>query len=273
MKIRVNNEAINLEQYEGFHKKRFDVTMDIVRSIGGSRVVELGGHPWAMTARLLREPDIELIATVSAEEETAWPDELPSVKREYTLDVDGQDTSHFFNYSANIERTQFPLDEKADIVLACEIIEHMMRSPHIMLLNANSWLDIGGYIVITTPNGSQLENPFRVRPKMPAYRYSSYSRHNYVFTLDGLIDLVSACGFEIVSAEYFSPYERKGLSDLYRGLMKIPGEYAKAKFAQSLCVVARKMKDCDAADRLPKVYVPSPDWERLEQVKQSIDVG
>jgi hypothetical protein len=211
------------------------------------------------------DPSLNLLATVSAEEVTAWPDELQVKKNNYQIEIDGKETYSFTNYSANIERTLFNVEGKADIVMACEIIEHMTRAPHILLLNANSWLEPDGRIVITTPNGAQLENPFRVRPKMPAYRYSSYSRHNYVFTMEGLIDLVSVCGFDIESASYYSPYKRKGGSKIYRGLMKIGTEYAHSKFSQSLCVVGRKVNNCNAAERLPKVYAPSPLWERVIQ--------
>lgn len=265
MDIKVNGEQIDLKQYERYHAERFEKTLDIIRGLGGGRIIELGGHPWAMTARLVREPGIDLLATVSAEEVTAWPDEIPVTESNYSLEIGGIGDFNFKNYSANVERTVLSVREHADIVLACEIIEHMTRSPHVMLLNANAWLDLGGYVVITTPNGSQLENPFRIRPKMPAYRYSTYSRHNYVFTLDGLTDLVSVCGFEIESAGYFSPYERQGLSNYYRGLAKIGGNWAKAKFAQTLFIVGRKTKVCNAADRLPQVYSPSADWERIIQ--------
>ncbi len=263
MQIRVNGEPIDLSRYGPYHRRRFDMTLALLRDIGGGRVIELGGHPWAMTARLLREPGVDLVATVSAEEVTAWPDEVPIEKRHYEIELEDGMRGTFVNYSANLERSIFDIDGQADVVLACEIIEHMTRSPHIMLLNINRWLVPGGRLVVTTPNGTQLENPFRVRPKMPAFRYSSYSRHNYVFSMDGLIDLIEICGFTVERAEYWTPYRRKGASDLYRGLSLIGNRYMKTKFAQCLCVVARKVEDRDAANRLPKAYVPNVDWERI----------
>ena len=59
------------------------------------------------------------------------------------------------------------VNDGADIVLACEIIEHLTRAPHVMMLNINSWLKPGGRVVLTTPNGAQFDNPLRVKPKMP----------------------------------------------------------------------------------------------------------
>lgn len=264
MSLRLNGEAIPIDAYARFHAARFDDTLALVRRHGGGRVVEVGGHPWAMTARLLAEPGVDLVATVSAEEVTAWSDALPVARRDYELDLGDGRPRRFTNVSANIERTRFDLGGEADMVLACEIIEHLTRAPHQMMLNINSWLRPGGLAVLTTPNGSQLENPFRVRPKMPAYRPSVYSRHNYVFTMDRLCDLAECCGFEIVEASYWSPYRRQGGSELYRSLYNLGPRYLKDKLAQTLCVVARKVEARDTASRLPRCYAPDAGWEAID---------
>lgn len=264
MSLRVNGEIVDDGAYGAFHARRFGQTLDLVRRFGGGDLVEVGGHPWTMTGKLVAEPGINLLATVSAEEVTAWPEELPVDRREYEIQVDDGPVRRFPNYSANVERTLFPVGGQADIVVACEIIEHLARSPHIMMLNINSWLKPGGLVILTTPNGSQLENPFRVRPKMPSYRPSLYSRHNYVYTMQGLTDLVSACGFEVVEANYWSPYVRSGGSNLYRALYGLGPLYLKQKFAQTLCVVARKIEDRTTASRLPRCYAPDSGWERID---------
>lgn len=271
MSLRVNGQVIPIDRYADFHARRFDQTLDLVRRFGGGRLVEVGGHPWAMTARLVREPGIELAATVSAEEVSHWSDELPLARTDYEIDVGDGVPRRFVNYSANIERTDFTVGEPADMVLACEIIEHVTRAPHRMLLNINRWLKPGGLVVLTTPNGAQMENPFRVRPKMPAYRPSVYSRHNYVFTMDGLTDLVGACGFEIVEANFWSPYARRGATNLYRAIYGLGGRYLKNKFAQTLCVVARKVEDRETASRLPRCYSREAGWERIDGVAQAGD--
>jgi hypothetical protein len=262
--VRVNGEVIDNDAYAAFHRARFERTLDAVRHHGGGTVVELGGHPWALTARLLAEPGVALAATVSAEEVSAWSDELPIVDRDYELALADGRRYRFKNYSANIERSFFSVGEPVDIVLACEIIEHLTRAPHTMLLNINSWLKPGGLAIITTPNGSQLENPFRVRPKMPAFRPSVYSRHNYVFTMDGLCDLLECCGFEIAETQYWSPYGRKGLTNLYRAVYDLGPRYLKDKLAQTLCIVARKVEERSTASRLPRVYAAQPGWDNVE---------
>lgn len=265
MIVTVNGERFDLGRYASFHERRIDQTLALVRELGGGRVLELGGHPWAMTSKLLREPGIDLRATVSAEETTAWPDEIPLEKRGYEMEFPDGSRSSFLNYSANIERTMFDIDQPVDLVVACEIIEHLTRAPHAMILNANSWLDVGGKLLVTTPNGAQFENPTHLKAKMPAYRYSSYSRHNYVFTLPLLVDLLECCGFEVERAEYWSPYARTGGARLYRALAAAPNPYLRAKFSQTLVVVGRKVESRATASRLPKAYSPDPDWERVDQ--------
>jgi hypothetical protein len=272
MIITVNGERLDLSRYDSFHAARHDRTMALVRELGGGRTLELGGHPWTMTARLLTESSISLLATVSAEEVTAWPDEIPITRHHYTMQTPDGRSHDYINISANLERTLFPLaaegapSAEADLVLACEIIEHLTRSPHIMMLNINSWLKTGGRVVLTTPNGSQFDNPLRTKPKMPAYRYSAYARHNYVFTMSTLCDLVEVCGFEVERVEYWSPYIRTGRAKIYRMLSWLPGKYFKNLFAQTIVVVARKVEDRSTASRLPRAYVASAEWERIDAV-------
>ncbi|MDP1737476.1 MAG: methyltransferase domain-containing protein [Caulobacter sp.] len=264
MGLRVNGELIDEDVYARFHKRRFEQTLDLVGRFGGGDLVEVGGHPWVMTGRLAAAPGVNLLATVSAEEVTAWPEELVIQRNIYDIQTDEGSSRQFPNYSANVERTLFPIGLKADMIVACEIIEHLARSPHIMLLNINSWLKMGGYVVMTTPNGSQFENPFRVKPKMPSYRPSVYSRHNYVYTMEILTDLVTACGFEIVVADFWSPYTRSGATNLYRSFYNFGPLYLKQKFAQTLCVVARKTEDRTTACRLPRCYANEAGWERVD---------
>lgn len=265
MSKEIVSDKIVLGRYELFHSRRLKITLRTIRALGGGRTVEIGGHPWAMTAKLLDEPLVDLVATVSAEEVSVWPDDLPVTQREVEIFSTGRLLRKFTNFSANIERTRFDIGEQVDLVLACEIIEHLTRAPHIMLLNANAWLRLGGRILITTPNGAHFENPFRIKPKMPAYRASTYSRHNYVFTMAGLTDLVESCGFEVECAEFVSPYPRVGPSRIYPFLGRWPVRYLREKFNQSLHVIARKTKQLEVATRLPRVYVPSPDWELVDQ--------
>ena len=41
MQIRVNGEPIDLSRYGPYHRRRFDMTLALLRDIGGGRVIEL----------------------------------------------------------------------------------------------------------------------------------------------------------------------------------------------------------------------------------------
>jgi hypothetical protein len=260
-KIVVNGEWVDAEAYLAWHDMRIETTIAILRRIGAKRIVELGGHPWIMTARLLEEPGVEICATVSAEEITRWPDEIKVTSSEYRIRTrDGRE--HIIrNYAANVERTLFDLEVTPDTVLACEIIEHLVRAPHVMLLNANRWLPVGGGLVVTTPNGCQFANPFRRRSHTPAYRANIYERHVYLYALDDLAELVTLSGFRVREAGFWDPYQRQGPARVYGVLARLPGRYFREKFRKTLYLVGEKEADVTELARTPRVYDARGDWE------------
>jgi hypothetical protein len=260
----VNGECIDGTRYLGFHRKRLRLTLDALRKLGAKRIVELGGHPWVMTSALLDDGHFELAATISAEEVTNWPDDIGATRREYGIRTLGGREMTFPNYSANLERTLFNIQERPDTVIACEIIEHLLRSPHIMLLNINRWLPRGGKLLMSTPNGAQFSNPFRRKSSRPAYRCNVYARHNYLFTLSQLIDIVELCGFKVREAGFWNVYQRTGLSLFYSILGALPIRYFKDKFQRTLFVAAEKETDVAELPRLPRCYAPSANWEFIQ---------
>ena len=261
--IRVNGETIDLGTYEPFHRQRLDTTFAAMRRLGARRVVELGGHPWAMTAKMAADSDFEVLATVSAEELLYWPDEIPVRRSEYVLESGDGEATRFSNYSVNIERTLFDLEEKPDTVLACEIVEHLVRAPHVLFLNANRWLPVGGKLLATTPNGAQFANPLRRKTTTAAYRSHVYERHHCLLTLDQLVDLIELSGFRVLEAEYWNVYPRSGPSALYGLLGKLPHPYFHAKFRRTLAVSAEKVADVTTLPALPRAYSPSGRWEHI----------
>lgn len=261
----VNGERIEAANYRRFHGRRIEATIAALRKLGARRVVELGGHPWVMTSAFLDDGGFEIAATVSAEEITNWPDEIGVTRRDYRMKTLGGREVSFPNYSANIERTRFAIQEQADTIIACEIIEHLVRAPHIMLLNINQWLPIGGKLLITTPNGAQFSNPLRRKSARPAYRCNVYARHNGALTLPQLVDLVLLSGFAVRESGFWDVYERSGASQIYSALGKLPLPYFQEKFQRTLFLAAEKKSDVTELPRLPKCYTPSAQWEFIRQ--------
>jgi hypothetical protein len=263
--IRINGEIACEQGYIDYHAKRIRLTLEKLRRIGAKKILEIGSHPWAMTAALIDDSSFEVCATVSAEEIIKWPDDIDVRRAQYHIKTSQGKEVSFPNYSVNVERKLFDIKETPNLVLACEIIEHLHRSPHMMLLNANRWLPMGGKILLTTPNGAQFSNPLRRKSPTPAYRANIYERHSYVYTLNELVDLVTLCGFKIKEAGYWDAIERTGPSKIYSLLSKIPLKYFKDKFMKTIYLVGEKDENITELERCPKVYDARGQWEFIRR--------
>jgi SAM-dependent methyltransferase len=122
---------------------------------------------------------------------------------------------HIFRYRMfNIERDPFPYpDASFDLVLCCEILEHLVMDPSHMLREAHRVLKPGGHIFLSTPNVCSLDNIrnlLRGRNLFHAYSgYGVYGRHNREYTPRELADLLSAHHFApAVSVEDVYPHDR-----------------------------------------------------------------
>jgi hypothetical protein len=263
--IRVNGEEKDISSYWKLHERRFRHSIEALREHVSGDVLEIGGHPWAMTSLIADTPGFQLSATVSAEEITYWPDDIGVSSSQHHLASPEGWEGEFTNYSVNIERTLMEIERPVDAVFACEVIEHLVRAPHVMVLNINRWLKVGGKVLLTTPNGMQFNNPLRQKNARPAFRCHCYERHNGLFTLEHLVDLVSRAGFRIVESGYWNVYDRSGLQSLYSLAGHIPLRYFQAKFTRTIYVIAEKSEDCRQLAGCPKAYAPSPDWELIRQ--------
>jgi hypothetical protein len=217
-----------------------------------------------MSAAIIDDADLQLLATISAEEKTLWPDDIAFEYRTHELTTSSGNRASLKNYSFNVERRRATIEEKPDTILACEIIEHLIRAPHVMLLNANDWLEVNGLLFLSTPNGCQFVNPLRRRSRSWSFRAHCYERHTYEYRLKDLINLVELCGFRVLEAGFWSPYPSKGSRRISRMLAGIPGDYFTEKFERSIFIAARKERSITMLESLPMIYVPSEDWEFID---------
>jgi SAM-dependent methyltransferase len=109
----------------------------------------------------------------------------------------------------DVERDRFPYDDNHfETVLACEMIEHLLRDPMHLLLECRRILAEGGRLIITTPNVASLTSVARAlhgydNPQL----YSQYQKpggaestdppHVREYTAFELRNLLEAAGFEI----------------------------------------------------------------------------
>jgi SAM-dependent methyltransferase len=124
----------------------------------------------------------------------------------------------FSSENFNVEMDRFPYpDNSFDVVLCCELIEHLDLDPTYMLAEIHRILKPGGRILITTPNVLVLRNlvsMLRDRKNIyyPYSGYGVYGRHNREWTLEELVQLVSGCGFDIEKAYVADTYPHRGYS-------------------------------------------------------------
>jgi SAM-dependent methyltransferase len=105
------------------------------------------------------------------------------------------------------ERDCFPYaDGSFETVLACELIEHLLRDPMHLLLECRRILEEGGRLIVTTPNVASLTSVARVLHGYDNPQISSdYPRgrddvpHVREYTAFELRNAIEAAGFEIES--------------------------------------------------------------------------
>jgi SAM-dependent methyltransferase len=104
----------------------------------------------------------------------------------------------------NVERETFPYPEQTfNVVLFCEILEHLLIDPSAALSEIHRVLRPGGYLLVTTPNVLACQNVLKLAVGQNIYdRYSGYGiygRHNREYTPQEVMELLQSCGFDIMT--------------------------------------------------------------------------
>lgn len=207
-------------EYVNTHLDRLIKTIKFIPHLSGRvRVLELGAAPYFMTLLVYKYLGYEMtLANFFGDygEPAVGEDKITIKSTRY-----GE--TYTFNFKIfNVERDSFPYSSSDfDIVLCCEIIEHLIMDPSHMLHEIHRVLKPHGFLVLTTPNLIKLDNLFSLlRGKTIYYPYSGfgvYGRHNREYTPSELVELLELHNFkvQIFSDDVFSH------SSLYRLLTKI----------------------------------------------------
>lgn len=195
--------------------RRFVYTLWLAGQHRG-RCLELGANPYYTTLLLRCFTDLELTLANFFSDEYAGPTEQ---RLGFTNPVTGKADAYpltFFHF--NIEREEFPFPEgHFDLVLCCEIIEHLQNDPVQVLHQIKRVLKPSGYLVLTTPNVSRLENVCRMIAGANIYDpysgYGAYGRHNREYNRHELALLLDYCGFDIETM--FSADVHENMADRY----------------------------------------------------------
>jgi SAM-dependent methyltransferase len=179
--------------------RRFVYTYGLARDLSG-KCLELGANPYFTTILLKEFTQLELsLANYFGShmdkivvQEVFYRDyhsvEKVSVKLE---------SRHF-----NIEEEKFPFeDAEFDVVLFCEIIEHLLMNPAAVLKEIKRVLKPNGALILTTPNVSRLENVTKMISGANIYDpysgYGPYGRHNREYNQHELYLLLKYLGFTL----------------------------------------------------------------------------
>lgn len=167
----------------------------------GATALELGSPPFHITLLLqaLREYTLSL-AAFPVDGRTELVRELRSAAR---------DEAHTFRCRCfDAEHDRFPFDDASfDLVLWCEVIEHLTANPVHALSEIHRVLKPGGALVVSTPNvartelvaallrGDNVYDPYHLGAPLAG------SRHSREYTHGELTALLAGCGFEVERAE------------------------------------------------------------------------
>jgi glycosyltransferase involved in cell wall biosynthesis/SAM-dependent methyltransferase len=184
-----------LKTYVTADFKRFVYTLGLVPDRSGQKLLELGANPYFTTALLskFREGELHLANFFD------HPD--PEGSQRVTIHKTGETVTYDYK-QFNIEADSFPYeDETFDVVLFCEIIEHLLSDPVHALIEIRRVMKPGGIMVLTTPNVARLDNVRKIIAGENVYDpysgYGPYGRHNREYTPQDLFSLLTANGFNV----------------------------------------------------------------------------
>jgi SAM-dependent methyltransferase len=153
-------------------------------------------------------------------------------------------THHF-----NVENERFPFaDGSFDVVLFCEVLEHLPHDPLFALHEIRRVLKPEGTLILTTPNVARLENVARLLAGENIYDpysgYGLYGRHNREYTAEELRRLLEHVGFRAVTA--FSADVHENRTNLFFPVSKlVPLLRRDAEWGQYLFVKAQAAGPAD----------------------------
>jgi SAM-dependent methyltransferase len=239
-------DSAERNNYLNFSLDRFLKTLDLFpEGINDrTRVLELGASPYFMSLLIKKYYNcrIEFANFFGASKTSKKRDMLSSNAYNQKYEIDFK---HF-----NVEKEEFPYRDKSfDMVIFCEIIEHLTVDPVHTLVQINRILKEGGHMIITTPNVLRYENVIKLitgRNIHDHYSgYGAYGRHNREYTPEELRLLVESMGFKAVKlyTRVTGSINIEGFSiKRFRGLIQF---FTSRNRGSNIFLLARKVAEAD----------------------------
>jgi len=194
----VNGEPVgHLDGYIDDSILRFSHTWGLVRHDTG-RALELGSNPYFTTYLLDEHSPLELTLANYYGQRGHTTETVSYLRPGATARTEVSRECDLFN----VEEDEFPYsDGTFDVVLFCEIIEHMLMNPLWTLRQIHRVLKPNGIMVLTTPNVARLDNVLALVNGANMYDpysgFGPYGRHNREYTRHELHRLLEFAGFEV----------------------------------------------------------------------------
>lgn len=176
----------------------------------------------------------------------------PFINERISSGFDGE----FFDF--DLEADEWPIEEKFDIILCFEVIEHLFRDPMRLFWEVNKHLEVGGKLILTTPNIASFRG---IKALLCHYspglyvKYSGskplYTSHRTEFTIRDIQEFSRAAGFT-AAIETFESYRSESSLELHK-LLDACGLDVKLRGDTIFAVLT---KETDPLDRFPEsIYV------------------
>jgi SAM-dependent methyltransferase len=185
--------------YARHHVDRFLKTLQYVPRLPRSaRMLELGASPYFMSFLIMKYLGYEITPA------NYFGDYGETISGPHAMTVSSKKygESHTFDsLFFNVETDRYPYpDASFDIVLCCEILEHLGSNPSHLLRESHRILKPGGYLMLSTPNAVRLENTLRMLRGENVYApysgYGIYGRHNREYSPWEVGELLAVHNFE-----------------------------------------------------------------------------
>src|ERR1051325_1679852 len=206
------HSAAYVNDYLKVHMNRFAETVAFLQMIlrPGMRKVDLGSYGSLVPALqdLLGASDITLTEPFQEHKPPSEDGYLQNARKgmRYPFHVDRFDIEGAFPYE----------DNRFDVVIFTEVIEHLSRDPAQTMSEINRITKTGGYLILSTPNCASVRSILRIlrggNPNIyPVYqRRPSTDRHNHEYVPWEVRELLKLCGFtsnEFKTVDVYQDYQ------------------------------------------------------------------
>lgn len=219
--------------------RRFIYTYNLLPSNYGN-MYEIGSNPYFISLLIKKFSQYNLTCS------NYFGSEFPEYSSQTLINEKINEKIIFEFSNSNIEISAIQTQEKYDVILFCEVIEHLVNDPVNALLNIKDALKPEGHLILTTPNVNRLENVAKMLSGSNIYDpysgYGPYGRHNREYNKHELFLLLKHLGFDI-EIMFSSDVHVNRAGDFYDvNKFKDLVEYRKHDLGQYIFVRAKNTK-------------------------------